>query len=444
MREAVGTRRKTTIPYPGVLTNDKAKQIAEKGLYSQWTQRQGFEFTTPMNHLLIAPGDVGTVTENGEVHRVEIGAIDIQAGGALAFKAAREDAEIFISTATGASGGAVPGEILVTGTSFWTLLDIPLLRDQDEGLIYYAAAGPFGDNLWLGLTILDSADGVNFAPAFTSVPGDGAISHGTADGTFGAPASPYKLDTANSLKVWMARGTLSSITYEALLEEAQNGIIFESGEIAQFQDAVLQPDGSYLLSNFVRGLRGTENYMDQHFVDEMVLFPTAKNLFRKEYGSERLNVERLYKGVTAGDPVVLGSVQSFTATGRSKAPYPVREESFTASIANDDWTITFQARPRYGNVSVSFSDMPFVENTADFEADIYDGSTIVRTITPVLVDNSQITTSTGLEKQEQSIFYDSADQITDFGSVQTTLTLEVFQIGEHGRGEGSGQITVTG
>ncbi len=442
--EAVGTRRRSQLAYPGVLTNDSAKQIVEKALYSTWTQRQGFEMAVPMTHLLLDPGDVGTVTEGGVARTVELAAVDLHAGGVVALSAFEDDRETFASIAEGAAGGARPGKLVVTGPSFWQLLDIPLLRDQDEGLIHYAAAGGYGNLAWPGLTILESSDGVNFAGVFTAVPGDGNIAHGAAAAALPPPAKgPYFLDADSTLVVRMRRGTLSSISFEALLEENSNVAIFASGEIVQYQNAVLQGDGSYLLSNLVRGLRGTENRMAEHAAKEFVIFPTEQALFRKAYGTERLNVARLYRGVTFGDPLSRGTTKSVTTQGRSKATY--RPESLAGSITANDWTVTFKRRPRLGNVSLAFSDMPVIENVLDFGLRIYDGAILVRTITPAASANgSVITVSASTATGTQTALYDELDQIADFGAAQTSLTVEAFQVGELGEGEPSERITLQG
>ena len=132
-----------------------------------------------------------------------------------------------------------------------------------------------------------------------------------------------------------------------------------------------------------------------------------------------------------------------TAAGVSMRPY--RPETLAGSIASNDWTITFRRRPRRGNVSLSFSDMPVVENVLDFGLRVYDGATLVRTITSTASANgSVLTVSTGTQTGQQSVFYDDADQVIDFGSTQTSLTVEAYQIGEFGDGEPSERITLEG
>jgi hypothetical protein len=59
------------------------------------------------------------------------------------------------------------------------------------------------------------------------------------------------------------------------------------------------------------------------------------------------------------------------------------------------------------------------ESSQVYEVDIYDGGTVVRT----------------LEATSETVTYENADQITDFGSLQTSLTIAVYQISDKiGRG----------
>ena len=94
-----------------------------------------------------------------------------------------------------------------------------------------------------------------------------------------------------------------------------------------------------------------------------------------------------------------GTTKSLTAQGRSKKTY--RPETFAGSIASDDWTITFRRRPRIGNVSISFSDLPVVENVLDFGLRVYDAGTLVRTITTTASANGSVVTVSASQQTGQ-------------------------------------------
>ena len=73
-------------------------------------------------------------------------------------------------------------------------------------------------------------------------------------------------------------------------------------------------------------------------------------------------------------------------------------------------------------------DVPLLEETEDYEIDIYDGASVVRTIE---VDDAT------------SVTYTAAQQTSDFGGLQTSLTLIVYQISiVVGRGNGR-QATIS-
>jgi hypothetical protein len=63
-------------------------------------------------------------------------------------------------------------------------------------------------------------------------------------------------------------------------------------------------------------------------------------------------------------------------------------------------------------------DEAFSESSLAFEVDIMNGMSVVRTL------------ATSVE----SVTYTAAQQVTDFGSTQSSVTVRVYQMGLYGRG----------
>ena len=59
-------------------------------------------------------------------------------------------------------------------------MDTPLLRDVDEGLIFYTAAGGYGAGNWPGAQVYRSTDNVDFSDPLVFVNGGRNMGHGAA------------------------------------------------------------------------------------------------------------------------------------------------------------------------------------------------------------------------------------------------------------------------
>lgn len=90
---------------------------------------------------------------------------------------------------------------------------------------------------------------------------NGAAHYGTALNIIGSN-SPYLIDSQNYLIVQIVTGELESISMDELL--SGRNLAWLGNEIIQFQNAQLIGDKIYKLTNFVRGLFGTEYYLDKH------------------------------------------------------------------------------------------------------------------------------------------------------------------------------------
>jgi hypothetical protein len=132
------------------------------------------------------------------------------------------------------------------------------------------------------------------------------------------------------------------------------------------------------------------------------------------------NVARFYKWgpsvLSQSDP----SWQQQTFTTRCVGLMPWSPVQVAGSRnAGGDLTITWIRRTRFGGVWTDGTDVPLNEETEKYEVDILNGATVVRTIA---VTNTSAT-------------YTAAQQVTDFGSVQSAITVKVYQIsGTVGRG----------
>ena len=249
-----------------VMTDSHAKQQAEILLKQMWVNRHRYGFSTTNKYLKLAPGDVITVA--GKVMRViemadRDGIIDFvcesEEGGVYDNSAEADDLTIGATDLTDAA--YIPSFIG---------MDIPPL-DPDApsyGLTFamYGIAG------YAGGTIEVSYDGgatysevVYFNSTTAKV--------GTCTDTL-ADFTGVGLDAVSTVTVDLS---VSASTLTSTLQTAIIGSVANGWEILQFETAALVSGNTYTLSNFYRGLYGTENEIAGHGSGEMFILVTLEN-----------------------------------------------------------------------------------------------------------------------------------------------------------------------
>ena len=230
----------------------------------------------------------------------------------------------------------------------------------------------------------------------------------------------YLIDQTQ-LNVIMISGALEGITRDQLLAGYNYAAYGVDGrwEIVRFQNADLQADGSYTLSDFVRGDKGTEWATGLHQPgDWFILLGDPDNAFIG-MAAELIGIDRLYRSITQRASIDTGGDVPFTYRGVNLEPLsPVYANATRDGSGN--LTATFVRRSRlssswWGTGVVA----PVGEATQAFEVDVLDGETVVRTI----------------ETATEAFSYSAADQTTDFGSPQSSITFRIYQLSETvGRG----------
>jgi hypothetical protein len=114
-----------------------------------------------------------------------------------------------------------------------------------------------------------------------------------------------------------------------------------------------------------------------------------------------------YKAVPIGQSAEGIDPSNFRGRGVALKPF---SPTHIEGERDDDGvlTITWVRRDRLATDVV----IPMSEEVLDFEVDILDGGDVVRTISV----------------SEESAIYSDAQQITDFGSVQSAITVRIYQI----------------
>jgi len=407
VRTTVRSQVQRDVELPLVLTDDKAREVAEVLIGDAWTQRTRFAVQLPANYAVLQPTDIIDVPGDSVTHRMRIERIVESRARVLRVEGPAEEISVYSQAVTGGAGLIASGQVRGVPNTLLQLLDIPLLRDQDDGLNVYAAAAGVSPG-FRGAVVYRSADGGGSYDDIGAIVEESAIGYAAnvlAAGTTGG----FWFDTSNTVTVVMRSGELSSASEEALGGGANYLLVGD--EILQFRTAELVATSTYRLSNLLRGRRGTEWAMSTHVVFERVVLLTPAGLSRF---SAELSALRLYKPVSIGQTVQETLEQSFTNTGVNVKPFAPAHLRGWRNAARD-LIVAFDRRSRTGVGLPLFIDPPLAETNQRYDVEVWNStfSVLRRTY-------SAITTPT--------VTYTIAQQTSDSGGVQAAYGLRAFQL----------------
>lgn len=384
---------------------DDARQKAERHLRRQWYEAEKVGNALTRAYTKLEPGDVYTLTLDDISRACKLKVLEFGANGVLTCDWVRYAPAIATATALpGADGdGLVTPVIEAVGYTKGLVLDVPLAKDADEGLIVYLSAGPYSDDLpWPGATFYESADGVDYEDEFGSVASNETATWGYTDGVL-ADALPEVWDRASTLSVTIKSGELTSVTEAEAMAGANLFLIGD--ELVNVVTCTLTAPGVYTLSTMLRGRRGTEWATGDHAAGETVVL--MSETVRQTMGASDLSVLAYYKAITNGGTA--GLPQSLTYSGASLKPYSVAHLDVEES--GGDLVATWVRRTRIGGAWRDYEDASLGEGSEAYIGQILNGSGAV------------IRTFSGLTSP--TLTYTAAQQSTDSNA---GVTLRVYQV----------------
>lgn len=407
---------------PIVFNAQEAAGKAQTLAYLYWLERYDISFKLPPEYLQLQPSDVITITTPDASYNLRLKQINYTQDGRLECQAKYNHAALYSPSATGEEGVPPDDTLAPPGTTTYELLDIPCLQD-----VYNVSGFPVAmtgaKKGWPGGVLARSDDGGASYTTIGAVPSPGAVM-GLATNTIGAH-NGFLLDKASVLNVKLTKGSLSSVSELQLFNGANHFAYGIDGrwEIIAAQFCVLQGDGSYNLSDFMRGRFGTEIYTGTHAVNDNVIYLASASMLFQALNSSAIGLTRHYKGVNFQSTLDTVSARAFIYNGVNlECLSPVYLNGNRHPTTND-WTLDWIRRGRINNEWKDLIDVPVGETSEAYEIDIYSSSgftTVLRTL-------SGLTSATAT--------YTSAQQVTDFGSNQATIHVKVYQLSSSvGRG----------
>lgn len=392
-----------------ILNDDEALRIAHIKLTREWIERMAYTWQTGMEYAALEPGDVVTLTAHDQTHTARVEKIEY-ADGLLKFEGVPETAEILDATPAAQSADPIASTVAYLGASYMALLDIAPLRETDDNFGRYVAGNGVLPSSWPGLAVYRASDSVNFQ-AVAELRTAGVI--GLCSTTLGSFAMWNTVDEKNSVTVQVRAGTLTSSNNAGLLN--QSNLCLIGSELLQFRDVTDNGNGSYTLKGLLRGRRGTDSYIATHAANEAFELITNSDGVQlvgdmPELRSD-LNRELPYKAVTLG--AVVNDAATVTSTNTGQRMRPLSPVNGTAiKLATGDWVFQWMRRDRLPWRVFLGGGVPMSESAETYELDIMSGATVKRTLNV----SAALTTT-----------YTAAQQTTDFGGAQSSVTANIYQ-----------------
>jgi hypothetical protein len=400
LRRTVNTDEMMTIDLHLVLTDSEAKTFVEQLLYITWKERVLFTFSLPPKYCYLTPTDVITVNNNksGAVHIIRLTKMTYGSNGEIKCEGRPEELSIYDLVAIGgANEPNEPPAIEDPGPTKFFLLDSPLLADSHDmykASGYYVAACGIDPDWksamlwksldsgihWQELMLLNKISMIGIltkdlgAPVRTTVwdRKNTITLRGFSKGAYSSDNTEFELQSADSDLDVFNGANLAMIVYESV-EEGSPYKKFVFGELLQFKTATVNEDGTWELSNLLRGRKGRETNLAHPNGSYFILITDSNlnNLIHRINDSDSLFVDRVYKAVSTGWNFESGQQAWFKNKGMDKKPLsPVHITSVTDSETGDV-TISWIRRDRKGQGWLNVMGVPMSETVEQYEIVIY-------------------------------------------------------------------------
>jgi len=399
-----------TIDYPLTLLPDEARQAAERALFVEQASRARANFSLPPKYAYLDPTTLASLTEDSVTNRLRWVEVQGWLPGPIKVSAVRDNADAYYPSLVG-SNVTQDIEVSFPSQTVLVLIDTVTLKDtHDAPLLYVAACRVSSDGEWPGCSIYrDKGSGYELEASFSieSTMGRAASVLASADWTV--------WDETNTVDVDLYTGTLASATELEVLNGANLAILGD--ELIQFKTAT-QPDSvtypkRWRLSGLLRARRGTDFGVATHATNEKFVLIDVNTIPTIEMSLADRDVSANWKAVTSGEQVGDANYTAFTWAANILKPLSVVNVEGTRD-GSSNLTITFSRRTRIGSDAwiPAGESGPLGEENERYEIDVMSGATVLRTI----------------EVTSETASYSAANQTTDFGSPQASISLKIYQM----------------
>lgn len=406
-----------TVSMPLVMTPTEAKRAADVLLKKEQIERTAvapFWLPPTADYRKLEAADVIDVIAHGRTHSVRLTKVSNLPDGRVECEGKLTASAAYASTAA-AQDSLVLGQSLVPlrGSSGLQLLDIPrIVSAQDVPGIAAAMWGYTAS--WPGGTLFRSDDAGQTYNAITSFLDKSDVF--TAGAAIGA-ANGYAIDNASSLTVtpkW-AGADLFSITETQLYAHSNLAAYGADGrwEIIAFK--TVETSGSdYVIRDFRRGMYGTEWASGLHQTGDLLVMLDIDASDFAGLPLTAINSPRIWRGVTAGASIDSAEDVAHTYAGVNLKPMAPVDLKGERSAYTLDWNLSWMWRSRTLVELFSGLAQPPSESPELYDLEIWnaDYTVMKRSFSALTV---------------HACSYTAAMQVTDFGSIQETVRVRIYQ-----------------
>ncbi len=402
-----------TMSLPIVMTDQQAKNIADITLFNAWMERTIFSFAFPHKYMALEPTDIIEITTGNITHKIRL--VNAQySSGVIEAEGVAEDITVYDFYSKPGEVTSLIDPVIDPGDTRLDILDLPAFPSDNPQQAYIRLAGTGYEDAWQGAQVSRSDDGGTSYQPITNID-QAAVIGSTITALANGPTAVS--DQVNKVTVSLISGSLESVSELALLNGKNLALL--GNEIIQFKNATLLSELKYELSYMLRGRLGSEDTTSLHVAGEIFVLLDDRVL-RTANAISMIGLLRKYKPVSYGHTLTQTDSQDFIFSGVGLKPYsPVH--IIGSRDGSGNLTITWVRRTRISGDLRDFADVPLNEEKELYEIEIMNGSNVVRYIKNILSPQAG---------------YTAADQIIDFGSTQSSISIKVYQVsGVVGKGK---------
>lgn len=275
---------------PIILEESRAKTIAETILYSTWLERITFDFILPLNYIYLETSDIVSLIVNDYKYILKITNISIEN------YTIKVQAKIFDNTIYNVKeDNEINDNIDIlqgVGDSNLNIVEVPALNNDmiDKINVFFVVSGEL--KTWRGAYIYESKNNNSYNFLFESrvSSGIGSVLKLEQD----INIRPYYFDKHTKIIVNFNHNIDDDMFKNIDTILSGENIALYGKEIIQFNKIVLNEDGTYTISELLRGLFDTEDEINNHKENEIfVLLNEYTN--KQIYDYDKIDYQYYYK-----------------------------------------------------------------------------------------------------------------------------------------------------
>lgn len=398
-----------TLTFQALMTDGEARNLAEIKLHVRWAERDTVFCDVPYTFLKSAPGDVLTLELDaaGTPLEAKIERMEIAAPGIVRLQLRSHDAAAYVQDAAAAAVSSTAGNVIVPSDSGMVVVDANAPADQfaDDMWVILAAGRP---GSWGGGRI----GAAGYPDWYFRTPGGGTLADAaiTQKCCFGSTTNAIGdsegliIDTDGEITVEIESGGSQLVTITDDEFELGMNLAYVGGEWLNFRDVEDLGSGTYRLTHFKRGLRGTESFMNGHVDEETFLLFNGRCLLLAVHPTLKDSVVQfeLYDSNT-GPTKTVQLLVNCTIEARSRWPYSPTGLEGERDGGSNDVELTWIRRVRKLGEEADLYEAPLDEDEEVYTLEIWHPSTATILRTETVSGTSAFT-------------YTSAMQTTDLGA----------------------------